>query len=130
MKRMVRIDFCCNNPDNGQFWGKVCSISYDDLDLEADNHYSFRIKDGCVRLHRRKYAFNGSREWTGNWSWNSYWLYRDDAKRLLNDLRSSGRWLCSGGPVRLCDWFERKPEPTHHDGFVPSMAVGFSPSEA
>lgn len=106
MKALTRIDFCCNDPDTGAFAGKVTQISYNDCDLEADNWsgYAFNVIGGNIS---RKYPYRDMREWVGNWCWNSFWFYRDDAKRLLNDLRNSGRWNCTGGPVRLCDWFDK-----------------------
>ena len=112
MKRLVRIDFACNDPDNGLFAGKVMQINYalspgEYVEIEADNWegYAFGQGDDWIRLHRRKFKVTGGKDWVGNWCWNAYFMKRPEAKRFLLMLKSSGRWRCTQGQTRWFDWF-------------------------
>lgn len=118
MKQTATFDIACNNPDNGIFAGKAHMITYRLWDggyceLECDSWldgYAFTETDDGIRLHRRKFKIVGSKEWVGNWCWNSYRMERNEAKRFLGMLRSSGRWHCTHGPCAWYDWFNKTEE--------------------
>lgn len=109
MGRALRIDFCCNDPDNGNFAGMVIGASFADCDLEPANYdygYRFTLTQKGIRLHRRVFPHIGRKEWVGNWAWDSFLFERSVGVRLLLTLRSQG-WRCTGGPSRLYDWFNQ-----------------------
>ena len=124
MKALAQIDFACNDPDNGDFNGEVVAIQYqidqsDHAEIEpiVAGGYPFGLNSGydarhgrCdwLCLHGSQYRFDYHRDWNGNWCWNAYWLPRNEAKRLLKDLRDSGRWRCTCAPTRFYDWFNRE----------------------
>ena len=111
-KRMLtRIDFACNDPDNGGFAGRVVRIDYRGNELEADDWdtgYAFTVDAtrNRVRIHRRWYQAQSYKPWYGNWCWDAYWFKPREAKRLLRSLKTSGRWSCTSGMVRFSEWFE------------------------
>ncbi len=110
MKAVVAIDFACNDPDNGQFNGRVGSACYNyrDAEIEAPNYsgYAFAEVDGGIRIHGRVFPVTATAHWVGNWCWNRYYLRRDDAKALLRHLRKH-RWRMTCAPSRLYAWFNR-----------------------
>ena len=117
MKSLVQIDFACNDPDNGAFAYEVAGIQYKFADGEyaeiepviwGTYRFTDRATSGHIRIHRRKYRYQRMKDWYGNWCWNAYWLPRNEAKRLLKDLRDSGRWRCTCAPTRFYDWFNRE----------------------
>lgn len=115
MKTAAWIDIACNDPDNGSFAGRAHMVTYRLWDgsyceLEADNWkgYAFTELAGGIRIHRRVFGIDGSKDWVGNWCWNGYKLKRKEAKRFLSTLRESGRWKCTHGPCRWYDWFNKK----------------------
>lgn len=114
----VRIDFACNDPDNGNFAGKVwqAAISVpskrgpsDQIELETQfvEGQSFTIVEGQIRMHRIRVPFESRVYWLGNWCWDGFWLERAEAKRLLFRMRSNG-WRCTCGPARFFDWFNKE----------------------
>lgn len=123
MRDRVRIDFACNDPDNGDFAGKVWQAAItvpskhgpsEQIELEtksgADRRFTIlRTPDdvkheGEIRMHRVRIPFETRIYWIGNWCWDGFWLNRADAKRLLSAMRKNG-WQCTCGPVRWYDWF-------------------------
>lgn len=109
MKARVRIDFACNDPDNGQFDGKALMASYGDVEIEGPGWQPFAFTDlgGAIRIHRKRFPYVDSKDWIGNWCWNGYWFERSVAKRLLVTLRDNG-WRATCAPVRFYDWFNRE----------------------
>jgi hypothetical protein len=69
--------------------------------------YAFIEGCGFIRLHRRKFKIAGSKDWVGNWCWNSYTMERTEAKRFILMLRASAHWRCTCGPTRWYDWFNQ-----------------------
>jgi hypothetical protein len=111
---LTLISIACNHPDNGNFTGRFDALHYgDDQDLEVTSKfYGSRagasvtyLGEGRVRISRRVFTFERSKEWFGNWCWNALWMERREARRLLRYLRDSDQWHCEGGPCRLYDWF-------------------------
>jgi hypothetical protein len=107
MKALVAIDFACNDPDNGEFAGRVDQAHYAEADLEGDclKGYAFEVRDGMIRIHRRQFRFIERKFWVGNWCWDSFWFSRPVAKQLLGTMRRNGRWRCGDGPTRFFDWW-------------------------
>lgn len=109
MTRTIRIDFCCNDPDNGDFSGRVVGASFSECDLEPANYdwgYKFTLLPTGIRLHRRVFPYVARKYWVGNWCWDVFLFERSVGVRLLKVLRKEG-WRCTGGPTRLYDWFNR-----------------------
>ena len=114
----VSIDFCCNDPDNGNYVGKfhMMQVRCGDIDLEFDGPWSqsegitFRVDGGFAFIGRIKVKALAYREWVGNWCWNSISVAWPDALRIINYLgNSNGGWHLSGGDADLFDAFnERK----------------------
>ena len=110
-RRLTRIDFACNNPDNGYFEGRVRMIEVADwLELEGDIYgrgYAFAVDDKAktIRLHRKTFRFV---KWLGGGtSLGMGWAFElREAKRLLRHVKASGKWTCGGGLVRMCEWFD------------------------
>lgn len=107
MTRTIRIDFCCNDPDNGDFSGRVVGASFSECELEPANHdwgYKFTLLPTGIRLHRRVFPYIKRKYWVGNWCWDAFLFERSVGIRLLKVLRKEG-WRCTGGQTRLYDWF-------------------------
>lgn len=107
----MRIDFCCNDPDNGAFSGRVVGVTFGDQEIEADDFlrgYRFKVEGGRLRIERKWFAFDRSKDWIGNWCWNGFWFSPPEGKRLLRHLRSTGRWRCTTGYALFYDWFNRR----------------------
>lgn len=102
---LVRLDFACNDPDNGLFDGRCAGIQLPDLDLELSANDmrgpSFRVFDGSIKISRRIFAFERSKEWYGNWCWNAYWFGLEIAVNLLAYIHSTGAFSADQGEERL-----------------------------
>lgn len=107
--RFIAIDFCCNDPDNGEFAGRVAAADYSGVDLVYDYYgpgLKFTVSGRTIRIHRRVFPFSKRIFWIGNWCWDRFWFHRADGVRLLRTMRDSGKWQIEGGPVTLIRWFE------------------------
>ncbi len=111
-RRIIHIDFACNDPDNGQFYGKAHTASWGECEFESPGMElkAFTIGSGpgdgehWVRIHRQKFRYRVSKAWIGNWCWDRFTFDRAEGVRLLKHLRANG-WKCTGGPSRVFDWF-------------------------
>lgn len=112
MLKRVRIDFACNDPDNGDFIGLVEHAAYHldgytEIELESPglSPLKFTILDEphAIRLHRSIFPFVFRKVWYGNWCWDSFTFDRPVAKRLLWKLRAKG-WRADNVSVV---WTER-----------------------
>lgn len=111
MGRFVPIDFACNDPDNGNFQGKVWMASIDGNEIErSDGEVAFTELDGAFRIHRAKFAVAEAKEWVGNWCWNRYWMTVKESNRLASHLRANG-WRCTCGDDRFFDWMNEGVTP-------------------
>lgn len=118
MLARVRIDFACNDPDNGVFAGKVAMAAYHldahtSIEFESPGlrEFKFTLPDRrhAIRLHRREFPFVARTAWYGNWCWDSFTFDRPVAKALLGTLRSNG-WAVDNVPVVWAERFwERRP---------------------
>lgn len=136
-KRLIAVDFACNDPDDGSFAGKVGMASAHGAEIELDpfggvsytdmlatffthdgGDTQFTVTGSTIRLHRREFRFNGSADWVGNWCWNRYWFDPKEYRRLVRTLACNG-WKCTAGLARWGDAFERlprKPLPSPPEG--------------
>jgi hypothetical protein len=108
----VTIDFACNDPDNGDFAGRagVASITWLGVLCELEHPswpdgIKFTELPGAIRIHRKLFKTIGSKDWVGNWCWNSYRLSRREYRRLIRTLAANG-WRCTSGLTRWTDAFD------------------------
>lgn len=114
-RRLMHIDFACNDPDNGAFHGKAPMASWNECEFETRHggDVTFTIGSGpgdgehWIRVHRQKFRFRVSKAWIGNWCWDRFTFDRAEGVRLLKHLRANG-WKCTAGPCRLYDWFNNE----------------------
>lgn len=111
---LVRLDVCCNDPDNGSFAGRVAGIQCQDLLMELGANDMrgpvFREGPDHIRISRRRFACDRSKEWFGNWCWNAYWLDVDIAVELLVYVHGLGAFNCDQGEERLFHrWHSDRP---------------------
>lgn len=101
----VRVDVCCNDPDNGLFDHRAAMIQLPDqlLDLSASDFRgpTFREYSDSIKLSRRRFPVLASKEWFGNWCWNAYWLDVVDAVDLLTYAHAIGAFDVEQGEERL-----------------------------
>ena len=109
MGKTVTVAFACNDPDNGLFAGKVEMGEIDGNEIDRGDPVTFTETAKGFRIHRKEFAVIGSREWVGNWCWNSYTMTVKESNRLASHLRDKG-WTCTCGEGRFFDWMNG-PEP-------------------
>lgn len=107
------ISMCCNDPDNGDFAGRVCQISLPDsmlnLTAKAWGITSFRgcpelsDDDRSFKLAGKRWPFTRRRSWIGNWCWDGYVMSVADVTRFLGWLHGRNLFHCESGWVELCD---------------------------
>jgi hypothetical protein len=111
----VRVDFACNDPDNGLFAGRVGSIHIYDQDpvIELESTGADRkiaIEPGGFRLAGRVFEHHGHRTWIGNWAWDGLWMTVDEAARMLAWLHRRQLFQLTTGESGLHQqWRERTP---------------------
>lgn len=118
----IRIDVACNDPDNGNFIGKFHMLQVtagdDDMEFEGPLYQSdgitFSVKDGRARFGRIRVPILQSKDWVGNWCWNSVWVRWPDALKVINYLgkQTVQGWHMSCGPELLYDAFNARREIT------------------
>jgi hypothetical protein len=105
----VRLDVCCNDPDNGIFAHcaerlQVSTWDGEHIELPSVRRAPrFEETSGGIRLLRREWPILASKEWYGNWCWNAYWLEPAVTVRLLAAAKRSGLFHCDCGPSQLYD---------------------------
>lgn len=114
MKKHAWVHFGCNDPDNGDFAGKVWMAAYNECEIETDfgNPVKFTAGDDFIQIHRRKFRIVGRSYWVGNWCWDAFKLPRSEAKRLIGTMRKN-RWRCTHGPAALYDWWNCEGRSPH-----------------
>lgn len=115
MTRYVQVCFACNDGDNGDFAGRVESISVDtrqwDADIERTHVGEVKFAQGddhTIRIHRQTFKYRSMAYWVGNWCWNGYSLPYGEYRRLLRTLAANG-WKCTSGPSSWYEAFNRLP---------------------
>lgn len=103
---LIRIDICCNDPDNGLFDHVARQIDLPDnlMELEAryyDRPPRFVDLGGAFRLAGKRWPYVQSKEWVGNWCWNAYWLEEPVARAFLIWLHGRKLFDCTCGEQRL-----------------------------
>jgi len=105
MRRGIAVHFACNDPDNGDFAGKVEMISIvigrNSMDMERTHvgEVKFTELDDAIRIHRKVFKTIGVTHWCGNWCWNAYRIPYRDYRRLIRTLKANG-WRCTSGLAR------------------------------
>ncbi|WP_269581877.1 hypothetical protein [Roseibium sp. Sym1] len=109
MKATTCIDVACNDPDSGLFASRAEYIQLMDGEIELERYLGVRFTElsGGIRIHRRRFQIEASKDWVGNWCWNRYAMTRDEAKKFFATLRDNG-WQCTTGPTHFYNWWNRK----------------------
>lgn len=121
MHSLVSIHMACNNPDNGDFAGRVCQIALPDeaiqLTARAWNIMSYR---GCPKLREqqhgnfvlsgKRWSYVRRRSWVGNWCWDGYAMIATQATEFMVWLHKRDLFQCEGGWSDLCEAWD-KPAP-------------------
>ena len=111
---MIYLDVCCNHPDNGLFEGRAHGLQIGDAELEPSRYGrppTFAIEADHIRLAGKRWRFESSKDWVGNWCWNRYLLARREItpRWYLVDfvtwLRGRGLFRCTTAPSEFFEWF-------------------------
>lgn len=117
---LIEVHMACNDPDNGEFIGRVCQISVqnDALELVAkcwDLTSSCRVPklrnlqdEHTFVLSGKRWPFVRTKAWVGNWCWDGYAMTADIATAFLVWLHRRSLFKCEGGWVELCDAWEAR----------------------
>lgn len=107
---------CCNDPDNGLFYGRADQLMIGSIELEAlrDPVPKFVELDGAIRLAGKVWPVMSSKDWVGNWCWNAYTLgnagdpktEKHELARFLIWLRRRRLFGCVCGPPAFFNWWE------------------------
>lgn len=105
MSDIVRIDFACNDPDNGLFAHCVEQIQLPDqlLELSAKSMRPprFAERPNAIRVCRRWWPTKRSTGWYGNWCWDAHWFDASVATELICAIHKSRLFCCDEGETRL-----------------------------
>lgn len=118
--QLVSIHMACNNPDNGDFVGRVCQIELPDGALELTaKAWNITSMRGCPKLREngnymifagKVWPFVRRRSWVGNWCWDGYTMTESVATGFMVWLHSRGLFHCEGGWLELCEaWDQPAP---------------------
>lgn len=106
----LRIDVACNDPDNGLFAHKAVMFAIHEpvfsLSTRRGEALRFVEKSGHVRICRRDWPVRRSREWVGNWCWNSYWFPWSIGIGLLAAIHKTDKYGCDEAASSLYDLWE------------------------
>lgn len=113
---MIHVHLCCNDPDNGEFYGELTDVEFTDdcefLSVHGDpmdgEAMRFDFEAGAFFVHAERYEMKSHRSWTGNWCWDSVMTTAEDAARLANQLKAFKHWSCE---VAREDLYERWGDP-------------------
>lgn len=115
----VRVDVCCNDPDNGLFAHRAAAIQLADqlLELAASDFRgpTFREIGDHIKLSRRRFPVLASKEWYGNWCWNAYWMDVAEAVDLLTYAHAIGAFDVEQGEERLFSLWRQREALTEDD---------------
>ncbi len=121
---MVQIHMACNNPDNGDFAGRVAQIDVQSGALELTARgWSITSFRGCpkhredtsrgrhvIYLAGKPFQYHARKSWIGNWCWDGYSFTAHVATNFLVWLHRRALFRCEGGWVELCEAWD-KPAP-------------------
>lgn len=77
---LSRIELCCNDPDNGNFAGRVSAITIGDLELMSWRWHltppgpRLRVDTDRFILAGKPWPYLRSKEWFGNWCWDAFYV--------------------------------------------------------
>lgn len=102
----LRVDFACNDPDNGLFAHAVSQIEVSHLGpvLELETYWQprrFLLTETGFSLAGKRWPTVASKEWLGNWCWNAYWLEIPVAVDFFAWLHGRQLFQVSCGSSRL-----------------------------
>lgn len=118
----LRLDVCCNDPDNGIFAHQADALHVDTWDGESIEFEArslrlprFSERPGAIRICRRNWPILASTEWYGNWCWNAYWLAPGTLLDLLAAVKKSRLFYCGQAPSQLYDNWNNDAAPLLRD---------------
>lgn len=120
----VRIDFACNDPDNGNFTGQVEAVQLMDGMLELESWgRPRRLVDlgGKIRFSGKTWPITGSKYGVGNWSWDGYLMKPPVAVDFLVWLHGRRLFDCTAGWDVLYDLWQGDA-PLDRDAIFESLA--------
>lgn len=89
----IRVHLCCNDPDNGEFTGRLtgievggCSLTIwplESIDGSGEDGVPLLTWDGGIVVGWRWFPISAYREHVGNWCWDAVEMDRRTALRLL-----------------------------------------------
>ncbi|MEM7196698.1 MAG: hypothetical protein AAF402_17365 [Pseudomonadota bacterium] len=90
----IDVHLCCNDPDNGNFTGRIEAIEIGpNLSLYAATHAPRLVYlDRKIRISGQTFEIVSHKEWYGNWCWDFVRMPGADVIRLMNFLNPKG-WL-------------------------------------
>ena len=105
VEERVRIDFACNDPDNGVFAGRVpqihlpnemLSLTAEQWDITSEARCpKLRIEgDEMIVLSGKQWPAVGSRERIGNWCWSAWWFEPATGWAFLRWLHGRRLFAC------------------------------------
>ena len=114
---LISIHMACNNPDNGDFAGRVAQISLDNECLQfTARAWTITSLRRCPKLRedtergKRVFYFAGKpwqferrNSWIGNWCWDGYAVTVPVAEAFLAWLRKRDLFQCEGGWCELTE---------------------------
>lgn len=115
---MLRADFCCNNPENGNFTGRATAIHLPGINFEHDHVLGVRLSVNRAKMTLRLggpwkgatagrwFTFDGWHQWFGNWCWDAYWLRSAEMISLVRYLMAHPDWRPEGYAVDLMERFQ------------------------
>lgn len=113
---LIRLDFCCNDPDNGLFDARAAAITGPDMlfQLSANDMRGpvFRELEEVVAISRRRFPYERCKYGFGNWCWNAYWFDSPVAVDLLAYVRTMKRFGLDEAESRF---YERWKAPRSFD---------------
>lgn len=128
MQGIVSIALCCNDPDNGNFLGRVVAMHIGDGLLDLSNNFwpprgpklrvSFdekpyqdgfaaRAGHGSIKISHRVFQIFGYRSWWGNWCCDVVLVTPEVAIELVNYIITLDVFQLDGGEVQFSELFER-----------------------
>ena len=141
MRGLVSIGLLCNNPDNGNFTGRVEALDIGDGILKLDNkywpprgpalRYDFKACGECrgwgagqvegrVKVSRRFFPVVGYKYGWGNWCWDLIVMTPETAVPFLNYLKSLDCFQPEGGFEEFYDAFT-EPDTEFTDDMIPDL---------
>lgn len=121
---MITVSFCCNNPDNGNFDGRVASIEIHgaegcDVTLEPrtcpEPRFSWLDEPPKPHDSRETMGFKVARfrfrcapfkSWYGNWCWEAVKMSGVEVLRLCKVL-CDARWSCAEAGVEFAEAWDK-----------------------